>query len=102
MYALNIFFKSSDTNVTYRIHSGTKLLAGLSVIDGHGPQNITVAPEMVEQLGPGCHHLSLHASDMLADSEASAHLKVHQLLSWTASPRIKNQITRCTAVQKIV
>ncbi|KAM6934543.1 polycystin-1-like protein 2 [Xenentodon cancila] len=66
----------SGTNVAYRIQSGAKLLAGLSVVEGTVPQNITVTPEAVKQLGPGCHHLTLYASNMVTYSQVSADLQV--------------------------
>ena len=64
--------------MAYRIQNGTKLLAGLSVVDGAVAQNITVTAEIVKQLGPGCHRLTLYASNRVTYSEVSADLQVNQ------------------------
>ncbi|XP_076603671.1 polycystin-1-like protein 2 [Chaetodon auriga] len=66
----------AGTHVTYRIQSDKVLLSGLSVVRGNVPQNITVMPDVVKQLGPGCHQLTLHASNMVTFPEVSAHLHV--------------------------
>ncbi|XP_070832678.1 polycystin-1-like protein 2 [Chaetodon trifascialis] len=66
----------AGTHVTYRIQSDKVLLSGLSVVRGNVPQNITVTPDMMKQLGPGCHHLTLHASNMVTFPEVSADLHV--------------------------
>ena len=75
---LNSSFLSAGTDVTYRIQSDETLLSGSSVARGNVPQNITVTPEMVKQLGPGCHRLTLHASNMVTFPEVSADLQVNQ------------------------
>lgn len=64
--------------MTYRIQSAEILLSGLSVVRGNVPQNITVTPEMVKQLGPGCHKLTLYASNMVTFPDVSADLQVNQ------------------------
>ncbi|XP_041858595.1 polycystic kidney disease protein 1-like 2 [Melanotaenia boesemani] len=66
----------AGTNVVYRLQQGEKLLAGLSVIQGNVHQNITVTPEIVKQLGLGCHNLILYASNMVTFPEVSADLQV--------------------------
>ncbi|XP_038575816.1 polycystic kidney disease protein 1-like 2 [Micropterus salmoides] len=66
----------AGTNVTYRIQSAEILLSGLSVVRGNVPQNITVTPEMVKQLGPGCHKLTLYASNMVTFPDVSADLQM--------------------------
>lgn len=64
--------------MTYKIQSDEMLLAGLSVVRGNIPQNITVTPQMVEQLGPGCHQLTIYASNMVTFPEMSTNLQVNQ------------------------
>uniref|UniRef100_A0A8P4G0C2 Polycystic kidney disease protein 1-like 2 n=1 Tax=Dicentrarchus labrax TaxID=13489 RepID=A0A8P4G0C2_DICLA len=66
----------AGTNVTYRIQSNEMLLSGSSVVRGNVPQNITVTSEMVKQLGPGCHRLTLYASNMVTFPEVSADLQM--------------------------
>ncbi|XP_045910422.1 polycystic kidney disease protein 1-like 2 [Micropterus dolomieu] len=68
----------AGTNVTYRIQSDEILLSGLSVVRGNVPQNITVTPEMVKQLGPGCHKLTLYASNMVTFPDVSADLQLRE------------------------
>ncbi|CAJ1078835.1 polycystic kidney disease protein 1-like 2 [Xyrichtys novacula] len=65
----------AGTNVTYRIQKG-ELLSVLPVVRGNTPHIVTVAAEIVKQLGPGCHQLTLHASNMVTVPEKSANLQV--------------------------
>lgn len=74
----SISYLSAGTNVTYRVQSDDMLLSGLSVLRGNIPQNITVTPQMMTQHGPGCHQLTLYASNMVTFPEVSAHLQVNQ------------------------
>uniref|UniRef100_A0A8C9YDZ1 Polycystic kidney disease 1 like 2a n=1 Tax=Sander lucioperca TaxID=283035 RepID=A0A8C9YDZ1_SANLU len=66
----------AGTNVTYRIQSDETLLSNISVFRGNVPQNITVAPEMMKQLGPGCHQLTLYAANTVTFPEMSAGLQM--------------------------
>ncbi|KAM9710551.1 polycystin-1-like protein 2 [Menidia menidia] len=66
----------AGSNVVYRIQRGEELLAGMSVVRGSISQNITVTPKMVQKLGPGCHKLTLHASNMVTFPEVSRDLQV--------------------------
>ncbi|KAM4731296.1 polycystin-1-like protein 2 [Anableps anableps] len=66
----------AGTNVAYRIQINDRLLAGLHGIQGNVSQNITLSPETVKQLGPGCHKLTLHASNSVTFPEASSDLQV--------------------------
>ncbi|KAF3695083.1 Polycystic kidney disease protein 1-like 2 PC1-like 2 protein Polycystin-1L2 Precursor [Channa argus] len=66
---------NAGTNVTYTIQSNKILLSSLSVARGSIPHNITVIPEMVAQLGPGCHQLKLYASNMVTFPQVSADLQ---------------------------
>uniref|UniRef100_A0A3P8P2Q7 Polycystic kidney disease 1 like 2a n=1 Tax=Astatotilapia calliptera TaxID=8154 RepID=A0A3P8P2Q7_ASTCA len=75
--ALFLFvFYSLGTNVTYRIKADEKPLSGLSVVRGTEPQNVTVTSEIVTQLGSGCHHLTLYASNTVTFLEVSKDLQV--------------------------
>uniref|UniRef100_A0AAQ6AF67 Polycystic kidney disease 1 like 2a n=1 Tax=Amphiprion ocellaris TaxID=80972 RepID=A0AAQ6AF67_AMPOC len=67
---------NAGTNVVYRIQNGEKLLSGLSVVRGKVPQNITVTPGMMQHLGPGCHRLTLYASNMVTFPHVSRDLQV--------------------------
>lgn len=62
--------------MTYRIQSGDTLVSHSSVVRGIVPHNITVAPEVQEQLGSGCHHLSLKASNGVTTPGVSTELQV--------------------------
>ncbi|KAM6955775.1 polycystin-1-like protein 2 [Lycodopsis pacificus] len=76
-YAGKLSFNANNcTNVTYRIQCDETLLLGLSVFRGNVPQNITVTPEMMRQLGPGCHQLTLYASNMVTYPEVSTDLQM--------------------------
>ncbi|KAM4608650.1 polycystin-1-like protein 2 [Polymixia lowei] len=66
----------AGTDVTYRIESEEMVLANLSVGRGIVPQNITVRSELVERLGPGCHQLTLHASNTVTIPGVSTNLQV--------------------------
>lgn len=65
--------------MTYRIQKYKMLLSSLSVVKGNVPHNITVTRKMVKHLGPGCHQLTLYASNMVTFPEVSTDLQVHQL-----------------------
>ena len=69
---------SLGTNVVYRIQRRDNLLAGMSVVQGNIPLNITVTTEMVQELGPGCHNLTLFAFNMITFPEVSRDLQVNQ------------------------
>ncbi|XP_027146940.1 polycystic kidney disease protein 1-like 2 [Larimichthys crocea] len=66
----------AGTNVTYRIQHGGTVLSGLSVVRGNIPQNATLTPEMVKLFGPGCHQLTLYASNMVTFPEVAADLQM--------------------------
>ncbi|RXN17626.1 polycystic kidney disease 1-like 2 [Labeo rohita] len=51
----------AGTNVTYKIQHGNTELASTSTIRGIIPHNITISPEVQQQLGPGCHQLTVVA-----------------------------------------
>uniref|UniRef100_A0A3Q3GKD7 Polycystic kidney disease 1 like 2a n=1 Tax=Labrus bergylta TaxID=56723 RepID=A0A3Q3GKD7_9LABR len=81
LLCLFVPFLSSGTNVTYRIQKDEMLLSSLSMVRGNIPQNVTVTSHTVQQLGPGCHHLTLYALNMATFPETSAALQVIQHLS---------------------
>ncbi|XP_034417690.1 polycystic kidney disease protein 1-like 2 [Cyclopterus lumpus] len=66
----------AGSHVTYRIQSGDTLLLRSSVFRGNVPQNVTVTPEMTEHFGPGCHRLTLYASNMVTYHEVCTHLQM--------------------------
>ncbi|XP_071766137.2 polycystin-1-like protein 2 [Centroberyx gerrardi] len=66
----------AGTNVTYRIQNGDLLVANSSVHRGTTLLNITVSAKVVEQLGLGCHNLTLHASNRVTTHGASTELQV--------------------------
>uniref|UniRef100_A0A673B3V4 Polycystic kidney disease 1 like 2a n=1 Tax=Sphaeramia orbicularis TaxID=375764 RepID=A0A673B3V4_9TELE len=66
----------AGSNVTYRVQRQDIVLTSLYVLRGDVSHNITLTPEMVTQLGPGCHQLSLYASNMVTFPEVSTELQV--------------------------
>ncbi|XP_067104833.1 polycystin-1-like protein 2 [Osmerus mordax] len=66
----------AGTNVTYTIQSGDMLVSHSSVVRGIIPHNITVGPEVQEQLGSGCHQLSLKAFNGVTTPGVSTELQV--------------------------
>ncbi|KAM4630467.1 polycystin-1-like protein 2 [Polymixia lowei] len=66
----------AGTNVTFRIQNGDMLVANVSVDRGIIPKNITVNAEVAKQLGPGCHNLTLHASNGVTTPGVSTELHV--------------------------
>uniref|UniRef100_A0A8C1S7V7 Polycystic kidney disease 1 like 2a n=1 Tax=Cyprinus carpio TaxID=7962 RepID=A0A8C1S7V7_CYPCA len=51
----------AGTNVTYKIQHENTELASVSAIRGIVPHNITISPEVQQQLGPGCQQLTVVA-----------------------------------------
>ncbi|XP_071015320.1 polycystin-1-like protein 2 [Oncorhynchus clarkii lewisi] len=66
----------AGTNVTYKVHRGEMLVANSSAVRGIVPHNITVGPEVEQQLGSGCHQLTLHASNGVSVLGVSTELQV--------------------------
>nr|XP_046201462.1 polycystic kidney disease protein 1-like 2 [Oncorhynchus gorbuscha] len=66
----------AGTNVTYKVHRGEMLVANSSAVRGIVPHNITVGPEVEQQLGSGCHQLTLHASNGVSVLGMSTELQV--------------------------
>lgn len=62
--------------VTYRIQINNMLLPGFCSSRGNVPVNITVAPDIVNQLGNGCHHLVIYASNVIKAPDVFTHLQV--------------------------
>ncbi|MEQ2300154.1 hypothetical protein AMECASPLE_022419, partial [Ameca splendens] len=65
----------AGTNVVYRIQIDDRLLASLHVEQGNIPQNITLSPDALKQLGPGCHKLTIYASNLVTFPEFSSDLQ---------------------------
>uniref|UniRef100_A0A8D3E2G5 Polycystic kidney disease protein 1-like 2 n=1 Tax=Scophthalmus maximus TaxID=52904 RepID=A0A8D3E2G5_SCOMX len=66
----------AGSNVTYRAQRDEMVLSGSSAERGNIPRNITVTAEMVKQLGPGCHQLTIFASNPVTIPEVSTDLQV--------------------------
>lgn len=64
--------------MSYRIQTDEMLLSGLSVVRGNVSHNLTVTPVMLKHLRPGCHRLSLYASNAVTFPEVSTTLQVNQ------------------------
>uniref|UniRef100_A0A665VH41 Polycystic kidney disease 1 like 2a n=1 Tax=Echeneis naucrates TaxID=173247 RepID=A0A665VH41_ECHNA len=69
----------AGSNVTYRIQNDEVVLSGLSVVRGNVPHNITVTPDVVRQLGPGCHQLIINASNNVTFPDVSTDLQVNRV-----------------------
>lgn len=66
----------TGSKVTYRIQIDHIQLPGFCISRGNVPVNITVAPDIINQLGIGCHRLTIYASNTVTFSDVSAHLEV--------------------------
>lgn len=66
----------TGSKVTYRIQIDHIQLPGFCMSRGNVPVNITVAPDIINQLGIGCHRLTIYASNTVTFSDVSAHLEV--------------------------
>nr|XP_029495037.1 polycystic kidney disease protein 1-like 2 isoform X4 [Oncorhynchus nerka] len=58
------------------VHRGEMLVANSSAVGGIVPHNITVGSEVEQQLGSGCHQLTLHASNGVSVLGVSTELQV--------------------------
>ncbi|KAJ3593029.1 hypothetical protein NHX12_005367 [Muraenolepis orangiensis] len=66
----------AGTNVTFEIQNGGLAVANFSAVHGATGHNITVSAEMMEQLEPGCHAVTLHASNGVTPSGVSTELRL--------------------------
>ncbi|XP_041917756.1 polycystic kidney disease protein 1-like 2 isoform X1 [Alosa sapidissima] len=66
----------AGSNVTYKVQRDGTLLASSSAAVGIVPHNITLGPEEVQSLGPGCHRLTLLASNNVTAADPSTALEV--------------------------
>lgn len=66
----------AGTKVTYRIEVDDIVLPGFCSSRGNVPVNVTVAPDVLHQLGVGCHHLRVYASNAVTVPGVSTHLQV--------------------------
>lgn len=64
--------------MTYRIQSDEIVLSSVSVVRGNVSHNLTVTPGMMKHLRPGCHHLTLYASNSVTFPEVSTDLQVNR------------------------
>lgn len=70
-----VFFHKG-TNVTFEIQSGGMVVANFSAGRGATGHNITVSAEMTEQLGPGCHDVTVHATNGVTPAGVSTELRL--------------------------
>ncbi|XP_059927849.1 polycystin-1-like protein 2 isoform X1 [Gadus macrocephalus] len=66
----------AGTNVNLEIQSRGTVLANFSSAEGAMGHNITVSAEVTEQLGPGCHDVTLHASNAVTPAGVSTELRL--------------------------
>lgn len=66
----------SGTNVSYAIHHGNHLVVNSSADRGLTPRNLTLSVSVIKQLGPGCHNLTLSASNRVSAHPASSGLEL--------------------------
>lgn len=64
------------TNVSYTVQHEDRFLANASVDSGITPHNITLNSSVVEELGLGCHSLTLAASNSVTANTVSADLEL--------------------------
>ncbi|KAK7913117.1 hypothetical protein WMY93_013328 [Mugilogobius chulae] len=66
----------AGTNVTYKIEHNGQLLTNSSVDSGSAPYNITIDISSVEQLGQGCHNLTISASNKISATTVFTNLEL--------------------------
>lgn len=66
----------SGTNVSYTIHHGDRLVVNSSADRGLTPHNLTLNASVIGQLGPGCHNLTLSASNRVSAHPVSSGLEL--------------------------
>lgn len=66
----------SGTNVSYTIHHGDHLVVNSSVDRGLAPHNLTLNVSVISTLGPGCHNLTLSASNRVSAHPVSSALEL--------------------------
>ncbi|XP_067314223.1 polycystin-1-like protein 2 isoform X2 [Pseudorasbora parva] len=66
----------AGTNVTYKIQHGNTELVSASAMRGIVPHNITVSAEVQQQLGPGCHQLTVVALNGVTAIDGSTVLEL--------------------------
>ncbi|XP_064194078.1 polycystin-1-like protein 2 [Anguilla rostrata] len=64
----------AGTNITYKVQSGQTVLATATAVRGIHPENITVDQDAQLQLGPGCHQLTLLASNEVTAVDVSTEI----------------------------
>lgn len=66
----------AGSKVTYRILIDNITLPGFCSWRGNVPVNVTMAPDIIDQLGIGCHHLRIYASNAVTFPDVSTRLQV--------------------------
>lgn len=62
--------------MTYRIQIDDIMLPGFCISRGNVPVNATVTPDIINQIGIGCHRLTVYASNAVTFPVVSAQLQV--------------------------
>ena len=62
--------------MNFEIQSAGTVMANFSAVQGVIGHNLTVSAEMSEQLGPGCHDFTLHASNGVTPAGVSTELRL--------------------------
>uniref|UniRef100_A0A8C5HFB0 Polycystic kidney disease 1 like 2a n=1 Tax=Gouania willdenowi TaxID=441366 RepID=A0A8C5HFB0_GOUWI len=88
----------NDANAYTVILKGNISLSSLYVFNENVPQNMTVSEEKVKQLGPGCHNLTLSASNHITSSRVSRDFQVTQFVQ---IERLKKTLKIIHIVQKV-
>ncbi|KAM9851174.1 polycystin-1-like protein 2 [Aulostomus maculatus] len=55
----------AGSHVTFTLQRDELLLSSVTVMRGNVARNVTVSPEKVHKLGPGCHQVTLYASNVV-------------------------------------
>lgn len=71
-FYLLFFFWPIGVNVSYTIQHKDRVIANTSVEKGVTPQNVTLNESALQQLGHGCHNLSIAASNRVTTSSVSS------------------------------
>uniref|UniRef100_A0AAV2LQ61 Polycystic kidney disease 1 like 2a n=1 Tax=Knipowitschia caucasica TaxID=637954 RepID=A0AAV2LQ61_KNICA len=74
--SLILIVLKSGTNVTYKIEHNAHMVVNSSVDSGSTPHNITLDINALEQLGQGCHNLTISASNKITATPESTKLEL--------------------------
>lgn len=67
---------ATGSNISYTIQHEGRLVANSSAESGTKPHNITLSDHVVDMLGPGCHNLTLAASNAVTAPSVSSSLEL--------------------------